>query len=55
MVSFPATSFPKSANIVFYEALGGKMIKESQFEIAGVTRCEVAYGWLDIRTILKGQ
>jgi ribosomal protein S18 acetylase RimI-like enzyme len=39
----------------FYEALGGKMIKESQFEIAGVTRYEVAYGWLDIRTILKGQ
>lgn len=38
----------------FYEALGGKMIKESQFEIAGVTICEVAYGWLDIRTILKG-
>jgi GNAT superfamily N-acetyltransferase len=39
----------------FYEALGGKMIKESQFEIAGVTRCEVAYGWLNIRTILKEQ
>ncbi len=39
----------------FYEALGGKMIKESQFEIAGVTRCEVAYGWLGVRTILKGQ
>jgi GNAT superfamily N-acetyltransferase len=39
----------------FYEALGGRMIKESQFEIAGVTRCEVAYGWLDIRTILKEQ
>jgi hypothetical protein len=32
-----------------------RMIKKSQFELAGVTVYEVAYGWLDIRIILKGQ
>ncbi|GAC1657406.1 MAG: GNAT family N-acetyltransferase [Ktedonobacteraceae bacterium] len=37
----------------FYEALGGQLIKASQFEIRGVTIDEVAYGWLDIRPLLK--
>ena len=39
----------------FYEALGGELVKKSQFELAGVTVYEVAYGWLDIRTIVKGK
>ena len=39
----------------FYEALGGELVKASQFDIAGVSIDEVAYGWLDIRTILKEQ
>ena len=37
----------------FYEALGGQLVRESQFEIEGVTVNEVAYGWLDIHTLLK--
>jgi hypothetical protein len=39
----------------FYEALGGQLIKSSQFELGGTTIDEVAYGWLDIRTLLKEQ
>lgn len=37
----------------FYEALGGQPVRESTFELEGVTVNEVAYGWLDIRTLLK--
>ena len=37
----------------FYEALGGQVVRISSFEIEGVTLNEVAYGWLDIRTLLK--
>lgn len=37
----------------FYEALGGQLVKASQFEISGAIIDEVAYGWLDIRTILR--
>lgn len=36
----------------FYEALGGKLVKSSPFEIGGVTIEEVAYGWEDIRVLL---
>jgi GNAT superfamily N-acetyltransferase len=39
----------------FYEALGGQLVKTSQFELSGATIEEVAYGWLDIRTLLKEQ
>ncbi|GAC1347915.1 MAG: GNAT family N-acetyltransferase [Ktedonobacteraceae bacterium] len=39
----------------FYEALGGQLIKSSQFELNGTNIDEVAYGWLDIRTLLKEQ
>jgi len=45
--------FARNPACRFYEALGGQLIKSSQFEIAGTTIDEVAYGWLDIRTILK--
>ena len=37
----------------FYEAMGGQLVKTNQFELSGVTIEEVAYGWLDIRTLLK--
>lgn len=37
----------------FYEALGGQLVRESTFELEGVIVNEVAYGWLDIRTLLK--
>ncbi len=36
----------------FYEALGGQLLRASTFEIEGVTIEEVAYGWLNIRTLL---
>ena len=36
----------------FYEALGGQLVRASNFEIEGVTIDEVAYGWLNIRTLL---
>jgi ribosomal protein S18 acetylase RimI-like enzyme len=39
----------------FYEALGGQLIKSSQFELSGASIDEVAYGWTDIRTLLKEQ
>jgi ribosomal protein S18 acetylase RimI-like enzyme len=38
----------------FYEALGGQLVGTQQFEIAGASIDEVAYGWPDIRTLLKG-
>ena len=33
----------------FYEAMGGKLLREKEIEIGGVTLLEVAYGWQDIR------
>jgi ribosomal protein S18 acetylase RimI-like enzyme len=36
----------------FYEALGGQLVKTSQFELTGATLDEVAYGWFDIRDLL---
>ena len=39
----------------FYETLGGQVVRESSFEIEGVTLNEVAYGWLDLRTLSKEQ
>lgn len=37
----------------FYEALGGQLVKTSQFELSGATIDEVAYGWPNIRMLLK--
>ena len=38
----------------FYESLGGCFVRTNRFEIGGVSLEEVAYGWLDIRSLLKG-
>lgn len=37
----------------FYEALGGQYVRTEQFELGGAMLDEVAYGWRDIRTLLK--
>jgi GNAT superfamily N-acetyltransferase len=39
----------------FYEALGGQQVREKLETTGGVQLIEVAYGWLDARTILEGQ
>ncbi|MYA05445.1 MAG: GNAT family N-acetyltransferase [Caldilineaceae bacterium SB0664_bin_22] len=36
----------------FYEALGGKKIREKTIEIGGVDLVEVAYGWKDLTTLI---
>jgi GNAT superfamily N-acetyltransferase len=36
----------------FYEALGGVLIHEKQIVIGGIELVDVAYGWLDIRTVI---
>jgi ribosomal protein S18 acetylase RimI-like enzyme len=36
----------------FYESLGGRFIKEQQFELGGATLTEVGYGWPDITVLL---
>ena len=37
----------------FYEALGGRLLREKQVEIGGVALVEVAYGWPDT-AVLRG-
>lgn len=39
----------------FYESIGGQFVRTHRFEISGVSIEEVAYGWPDIRSLLKGQ
>jgi ribosomal protein S18 acetylase RimI-like enzyme len=39
----------------FYESLGGQLLISNWFDINGVSIEEVAYGWLDLRALLKGQ
>jgi ribosomal protein S18 acetylase RimI-like enzyme len=39
----------------FYESLGGRYVRTSMWEVGGVAIEEVAYGWLDIRSLLKEQ
>jgi GNAT superfamily N-acetyltransferase len=34
----------------FYEAMGGKLLYEKEFELAGTRLTEVAYGWKDTRS-----
>lgn len=36
----------------FYQALGGRIIKQKQVEFAGVKLNEIAYGWIDIKVLL---
>lgn len=38
----------------FYEALGGRRVKRSAFEINGVSIDESAYGWTDTQPLLQG-
>jgi hypothetical protein len=35
------------------DAVSGKLVRTSQFEIGGVMLDEVAYGWIDIRKLLR--
>jgi ribosomal protein S18 acetylase RimI-like enzyme len=39
----------------FYESLGGQLLRSNWFDINGVSIEEVAYGWLDLCALLKGQ
>lgn len=39
----------------FYESLGGRYVRTSMWEVGGVSIEEVAYGWLDIRVLIRGQ
>jgi ribosomal protein S18 acetylase RimI-like enzyme len=39
----------------FYESLSGQFLRSNWFDISGVSIEEVAYGWLDIQALLKGQ
>ncbi len=36
----------------FYEALGGQLLNEQQFELGGATLTEVGYGWPDTSALL---
>ncbi len=36
----------------FYEALGGQLLEEKQFELGGATLTEVSYGWPDTTILL---
>jgi hypothetical protein len=38
----------------FYEALGGRLLDEQQFELGDTTLTEVGYGWQDI-SVLHGK
>ena len=37
----------------FYESLGGRCVSEKEHPIGGVSLMEVAYGWKDLRWLLK--
>ena len=37
----------------FYEALGGRYLREQQIEIGGVALPEVAYGWPDAAALAR--
>ena len=39
----------------FYEHIGGRYVSEKEVEIGGAKLIEVAYGWPDIRTLLRDQ
>jgi GNAT superfamily N-acetyltransferase len=39
----------------FYEALGGQQVRQKLGTTGGVQLVEVAYGWLDVHTIIEGQ
>lgn len=37
----------------FYEAFGGRLVGRDEFEIEGEEIEEVAYGWVDVRSLVK--
>jgi GNAT superfamily N-acetyltransferase len=39
----------------FYEALGGRLVRDKLETTGGVQLFEVAYGWLDLQTIIDAQ
>jgi ribosomal protein S18 acetylase RimI-like enzyme len=39
----------------FYEALGGRLVRDKRETTGGVQLIEVAYGWLDAQTIIDAQ
>ena len=39
----------------FYEALGGQQVRQQSVTIGGAELIEMAYGWLDARTIIDAQ
>ncbi|MGB0389578.1 MAG: GNAT family N-acetyltransferase [Ardenticatenaceae bacterium] len=39
----------------FYEAMGGQQLREEEVTIGGAKLIEVAYGWPDIRAIIKSR
>lgn len=39
----------------FYEALGGQEIRTQEFQLAGVTIEEIAFGWKDIAPLIGGK
>ena len=45
--------FAQNPSRRFYESLGGRYIKSSQFEIGGATLEEVAYGWEDVSVLVQ--
>jgi len=43
---------PSNPSRLFYEQLGGKVLLDKSFEMAGATLSERAYGWPDIRSLM---
>jgi FR47-like protein len=39
----------------FYEALGGRQVREKLETRGGIQLIEIAYGWLDVRTLIEVQ
>ena len=39
----------------FYEALGGRYLREKTIEIGGTTLAEVAYGWADTGALIGSE
>ena len=47
--------FPNNPSRLFYERLGGIVLLDKTFEMAGETLSERAYGWPDIRSLLSNK
>ncbi len=53
MTSMLLWTLPTGPASRFYETLGGKQVKTMKATLGGAEIDEVAYGWTDIRTLLK--